>query len=112
MTETLSACAILACLKGMGLSRIETIRDEEFDCWRIRAQGGPVVHIHDNGKVSISGLKARALRKELGLTGQRGACVVKIAERDIDGFVFLAENDTALDAQSHETMPRGRQERE
>jgi hypothetical protein len=74
MNIPLCAATILEHLQGMGLSNVETSREDEFGCWRIRVQGGPVVHIHDNGKVSFSGLKARILRKSLGLTGQSGSC--------------------------------------
>lgn len=77
MNEPLSTDVILECLRGMGLSSIETSRDDSLGCWRIRAQGGPVVHIHDNGRVSITGLKAHSLRRELGLTGKRAAHIAQ-----------------------------------
>jgi hypothetical protein len=86
MSQQLSTATILEHLHGMGLSNIETSRDDEFGCWRIRAQGGPVVHIFDTGKVVFSGVKARTLRKALGLTGERTACC-----NDAAGVIFVAE---------------------
>ena len=74
MTEPLCAAAIVDHLQRMGISSIETRRDATAGVWRIRAHGGPVVHIFDDGRVVFSGLKARSLRKALGLTGQRRGC--------------------------------------
>lgn len=74
MTEPLSAEAIFEQLRAMGLFGVKISRDEISQGWRIRADGGPVVHIHDNGKLLISGRNARVLRKVLGLTGKRNSC--------------------------------------
>ncbi len=92
MTEPLSAEAIFEQLGAMGLSNIKISRDEIARGWRIRADGGLVVQIHDSGKCSISGKHARALRKALGLTGKRNSCcsVPKAV-----GVEFIQEIDEA-----------------
>ncbi len=73
MTESLSAEAIFEKLRSMGLFEVKMSRDDVSHGWRIRADGGPVVHICDNGNLRISGRKARVLRKVLGLTGKRNS---------------------------------------
>jgi len=95
MTQTLSTAVIFEHMQALGLSNLETYRDDEFGCWRIRAQGGPVVHIFDNGKVVFSGVMARTLRKALSLAGQRVARCIR-AEGDAAGVILLRKNDEGL----------------
>jgi hypothetical protein len=73
MNEPLSAIAVFEQLQLMGLSNLEMSRDEIWLGWRIRADGGLIIHIHEKGKLLISGRNARTLRKALGLTGRREA---------------------------------------
>ncbi|MEK4032424.1 hypothetical protein WOC76_22745 [Methylocystis sp. IM3] len=74
MTKPLSAEAIFDQLRAMGLFEVEMSRDDISRGWRIRADGGPLVQICDNGNLRISGRKAHVLRKGLGLTGKRNSC--------------------------------------
>jgi hypothetical protein len=74
----------------MGLSNVKTLPDEASGSWRMRAEGGPFVHIHYNSKVSLSWLKARNLRKALGPAGQRPACFFY---PETDDAVILADEN-------------------
>jgi hypothetical protein len=74
----------------MGFSTVKKLTDEASGSWRMRAEGGPFVHIHYNGRVCFSGLKARNLRKALGLAGQRLACFF-YPEAD-DAVILVDEN--------------------
>jgi hypothetical protein len=85
MNEPLSAIAVLEQLQSMGLSNLEMSRDEIWRGWRIRADGGLIIHIHENGKLLISGRNARTLRKALGLTGRREAVCSSPADIEAPG---------------------------
>lgn len=80
MDEPLTAMAVLEQLQSNGASKVEMSRDEIAHGWRIRANGGLVVHIHDNGKLRFSRRNSRAMRKALGLSGRREADCASPAE--------------------------------
>jgi hypothetical protein len=87
MHEPLSATAVLEQLQSMGLSNVELCREETWPGWRIRADGGLIIHIHENGKLLNSGRNARTLRKALGLTGRREAYCVNPLDIEAGGHL-------------------------
>lgn len=55
----------------MGLSDPEIACQELAEGWRIRAQGGLIVHIRKDGQLTVSGKNTHAVRRALGLTSRR-----------------------------------------
>ncbi len=65
-----SPTTIIETLRFIGLSDARVVFQESDQGWRIRAEGGPVVHVRKNGRLTISGKKSNVLREKLGLAGR------------------------------------------
>jgi hypothetical protein len=74
MNEPLNPSIIFAHMQTLGISNHGMQRIGSDNGWRIRADGGLVIRIYDDGKLHITGKNARVLRKALGLTGRRHSC--------------------------------------
>jgi predicted nucleotide-binding protein len=62
---------VVETLRSMGLSDADIACQEAGDGWRIRAQGGLIVHMRKDGQLTVSGKNTHAVRKALGLTSRK-----------------------------------------
>jgi hypothetical protein len=71
MAEPPSPTTVIETLRFIGISEAEIACKELDQGWRIRAQGGLIVHMRKDGQLTVSGKNAHAVRKALGLTSRR-----------------------------------------
>jgi hypothetical protein len=71
MAEPPSPTTVIETLRSIGLSDAEIACQELDQGWRIRAQGGLIVHIRKDGQLTVSGKNTHAVRKALGLTSRK-----------------------------------------
>jgi hypothetical protein len=66
-----SLTTVIETLRSIGLSDAEIACQELDQGWRIRAQGGLIVHMRKDGQLTVSGRNTHAVRKALGLTSRK-----------------------------------------
>lgn len=63
--------AVVEKLAGAGISVLRAQRNLNDSGWLLRTDVGAIVHLYDNGKVSVQGKRTWSVRQTLGLAPER-----------------------------------------
>ncbi|MGJ0507018.1 MAG: hypothetical protein ACR652_07725 [Methylocystis sp.] len=71
MAEPPSPASVIETLRSMGFLESDIEFRQLDNGWRIRAQGGLVIHMRKGGHLVMSGRNARNVSKALGLSSRQ-----------------------------------------